>query len=471
MKLSVVEKMVECYQRGEAMPLKGHARIEFADAITGKLKDVVEEDNLITNAVAQILAKNWSALANFNSLLPLKSMYSGALIFQNAMTESADNINPPNDLVNPMVAHAGDAMNDTQSMLRGNPIFSDFIEQDTSIKQVWGWDASHGNGTWGCICLCAGSRLGNMGLKPFDATINPLSTFGNDSTNNASWNLDISKQYPMSISSDGQTAKTIWIEDATFTEYTVRHDYFKHGIMRGSRDWQDVSNRSATIRTGANRFVFEDDSYYYIARATGSTTMQIDKVSKSDFTVTQADCTFSGVTLYTGTINPYKNGNFKPFAFDGTYLYFPNGDKTQFLKLNISNNSDVLVLDGTVTIETTNASDSNYQFQEPLAINSGLILGGNYIINGGVSYPIRHVYGIGGANTYLAGNHWLWLERHGAACYGNAKQTYGTSSSQWSGQSNVLCEMFLSSINNLAEPKVKSTSVTARLEYTLTEAT
>lgn len=471
MKLSIAEKMVDCYQRGEAMPLKGHARVEFADALTGKLKDVIEEDNLITNAVAQILAKNWSGLAQFSSLLPLKSLYSGALIFQNPLTENADNINPPNDLVSPLVAHAGDAMNSTQSLLRGNPIFSDFVEQDTSIKQVWGWDATHGNGTWGCICLCAGSRLGNMGLKPFDATINPLSTFGNDVDYNNQWNLEISKHYPMSIASDGQTAKTIWIDGTTFTEYTIRHDYFKHGIMRGSRDWQDVANRSATIRGGDNRFVFEDADFYYIARATSATTMQVDKVAKADFTVTQADCTFSGVSLYTGTINQYKNGNFKPFGFDGTYLYFPNSAKNQFLKLNIANNSDVLVIDGNINIETTNASDSNLQFAEPLAINSGLILGGNYIINGGVAYPIAHTKGIGGADTYLAGQHWLWLERHGAACYGHAKQTYGTASSHWSGQSNVLCQMFLSSINNLAEPKVKSTSVTARLEYTLTEAT
>ena len=188
--------------------------------------------------------------------------------------------------------------------------------------------------------------------------------------------------------------------------------------------------------------------------------------------MTQADCEFpTTITLFTGTINPYKTGNFRIFAFDGTYLYFPNGTGNAFAKLNISDVDDSIILDGEVTIEKTNASDSNLQMMTPLAINTGLILGGNYLINGTKTYPIRHVRGIGGADTYLAGQHWLWLVRKGASVYGNAKETYGSSSSQWAGQSNVLCQMFKSSVVNLAEAKDKSTSQTMRIVYTLTEQT
>ena len=466
--ISLQDRMVIAYLKGKPMPLKGHTRVIFTDVNTGEERVVADTTNMVTNAVASILSYNWSGLANFSTLLPLKSLYSGVLCFQNAITENADNYNPPNDTVNPLIAHAGQSNNDTANTMRGNPVISDIVETDTSVKWVWAWDSSHGNGTIRTVCLCP-DTLGNMGLKPFDDTMNPLSTFGNDSTTNDTWNLTTAIQFPMSIATDGKTSKTVWIDNATFTEYTVRHDYTAFGIMRGSRDWQNASNRSATIRTGSSRFVFEDDNYYYIARVTGATTMQIDKVAKTDFAVTQADATFSGISLYTGTIDQGKNGNFKPYAFDGTNLYFPNSTADHFIRLNLTNNADVAVLDGTITIETINASDSNVQFAEPIVINSGLVLGSNYIINGTKTYPIAHTKGIGGADTYLAGRHWLWLVRQGAAVYGNAKQTYGTSSSQWSGQSNVLCQMFLSTINVLEEPVIKTNTVAMRIEYTITE--
>ena len=470
-KMNLYERIASCYAKGEEMPIKGHAKIILTDARDGTQK-VVESDNMVTNAVASLFSKNWSRLANFASsnINPINKLFSGVMCFQNEITENADNYNPPADDVNPMIAHAGDAPNDTASTLRGSPVPADFEITDTSIKQVWFWPTTAGNGTIRNVSLCAGSVMGNMGLKPFNDQFNPLSAFGNDVSTNNQWNLEISKQYPFNISDDGQTSWSVWIDGTTFTEYTSRHDYFKYGIMRGSSDWQDVANRSATIRSGDNRFVFDDADYYYIARATSATSLQIDKVNKTTFAVTQADCTFSGVSLWTGAVNPYKNGNFRIFAFDGTYLYYPNATKTGFNKLNLSDNSDASALGGTITVETQNASDANFQMMTPLVINNGLILGGNYIINGNEAYPIRHVRGIGGADTYLAGQHWLWTVKKGAAVYGHAKQTYGSSSSQWSGQSNILNQMFLSTINNI-DQVVKSTSQTMSIIYTLREAT
>ena len=277
--ISLQDRMVIAYLKGKPMPLKGHTRVIFTDVNTGEERVVADTTNMVTNAVASILSYNWSGLANFSTLLPLKSLYSGVLCFQNAITENADNYNPPNDTVNPLIAHAGQSNNDTANTMRGNPVISDIVETDTSVKWVWAWDSSHGNGTIRTVCLCP-DTLGNMGLKPFDDTMNPLSTFGNDSTTNDTWNLTTAIQFPMSIATDGKTSKTVWIDNATFTEYTVRHDYTAFGIMRGSRDWQNASNRSATIRTGSSRFVFEDDNYYYIARVTGATTMQIIRSQK-----------------------------------------------------------------------------------------------------------------------------------------------------------------------------------------------
>lgn len=466
-RLTLRDKITGCQGRGEIMPMKGHLRLELEDIRDGK-KIVTESDNLVTSALQSIFDHNYAGLARFDSLMPMKSLYSGVFAFQNQQTENANNWQLENDLVNPLIAHAGTLANNTGSTLRGSPVSNEWIETDNSIQMVWMWDNTQGNGHIES-CSLVPANLGNMGTKPFNDEFSPMSAFGNDQTNIDTWNEARSKEYPMSISDDGKTSRSVWIDGTTFKEYEARHDYFAFGIMRSARDWQEVDVRTETIRSGNNRFVFEDDSYYYIACATSATTMQIDKVNKSTFAVTQADCTFSGVSLWTGNLVSNKNGNFKLFAYDGTYLYFPNSAGTQFLKLNIADNTDVLVIDGTINIEKTGSVANSAPFMTPLAINTGLILGGNYLINGNKAYPTKHVTGIGTPTSDNAGL-FLWLVKKGASVYGNAIHQ-GQSSWNWSGQSNVLCQMFKSSVVNLAEARDKSTSQTMRIVYTLTEQT
>ena len=372
---SLSDRMVQAYMSGKRIQLKGTAKLVLKNEKTGE-EQIVEKSNMVTNAVADLLSKNFCGLAQHAELFPLKSLFSGCLLFQNAITEDPDNYNPPAENVNPLIAHASQVPNDTASLLRGNPVVSDIVETDTSVKWAFSWDTTHGNGTIRSICLVP-DVLGSMGLKPFDATHNPVSAFGNDQEYNNSWSEEISKQYPFTIDEDGKTAKTIYIDGATFKEYTIRHDYLAFGIMRNPRTWQDVDVRTATVRTGNNRFIFDDSTYYYVARATSATTLQVDRVSKTDMSVTQADCTFTGVSLYTGTIggNPL---NWRTFAFDGTYLYYPNTAGTGFLKLNITDNNDVTALDGEIVIDKGNVTSPRTradQFATPLVISPGLILG------------------------------------------------------------------------------------------------
>ena len=461
--------------RGDSMHFKGHYKVMFSDALTGKPKEIIEQDNLITQAVADILAKNICGLGDMSALFPMRKMYSGILVFQNALTESASNFLPPNDLQNPMVAHAGDAMNDTASQLRGNPIFSDFVETDTSLKQVWSFDATHGNGTWGAIALCAGSGLGNMGLKPFNDEFSPLSVIGEKKTTIGTWGTfdeDTMKKYPWSIASDGQTCKSIWISGTTFKEHTMRHDFLKHGIMRGIDDWQLVSTRTATIRafTADKSFAFEDSSYYYVATVTSATGISIDKIAKSDMTVTQQNCVFADVSLYTGDI--YNGQSIRPFAFDAPYLYFPNSTRDHFYRLNISDNSDKDLMDGTISdidVGRLSSSYSGEQFMNPLVVNSGLILGNKYLINGSTAYAIKKTEQIGMDYGSTRDTGFLDVVPVGAALWGNAFQSVEYQRIPF-GQSLILNQLYLGSIANLPEPKAKSTSLTARVEYTLTEA-
>ena len=102
---SLSDRLVQAYMRGERIPLKGTATLVLRNEETGEVK-IIKKSNMVTHAVADVLSKNYCGLANFGAIQPLKSLFSGCLLFQNTITENADNYNPPNDMVNPLIAHA-----------------------------------------------------------------------------------------------------------------------------------------------------------------------------------------------------------------------------------------------------------------------------------------------------------------------------------------------------------------------------
>lgn len=476
MNLSLTEKMVSAYLKGETMPLKGKAKITLTNTVTGEQK-VVEKENMVTNAVSSILANNWCGLAQCGTITPLKTLYAGVLCFQNTITESADNYNPPSEATNPMVAHAGDEPNMTaeQNSSRGSPNTGETTVTDTSVKFVWDFSTNQGNGTINCVCLCPNS-LGNLGLRPFDANNTIFSAFGGDSwTGIQNMDEEGSKRYPWSISNDGKTAISLYLDGATLKERTIRHDYLAHGIMRGTQDWQTVSTRTATVRsvsnTDAKRFMFDDDNYYYVALVTSATALRIDKIAKSDMTVTTDDKTFSGTSLYTGALAGAPNV-YRVFAFDGTSLYLPNSTKTGIIRVNLTNTADVEVLTGEVTIDVggRGGSDKTNHFLTPTVISSGLIIGSDYLINSNKVYELKRPNSIFSKGEQFGDGSALVTFKKGASYYGVSRQNWYNSSGYGQGQGNVLVKMFLSTILNLEEPVVKQNIMTMKIEYTLTEA-
>lgn len=460
---------IEKLSRG-MIPLKGRTRITLTNVHTGK-KEVVESDNMVSNAVADILSNNFCGLANFTNgnVMPFWNLFGGLMLFRDTITESASNYNIPSDDVNPMIGHAGQTPHATASIYRGNPNGGETIFTDNSVKFVWDFFTNQGNGQISC-CSLVPKTLGDMGIKPFDATQNPIRAFGNSSVYNSTFDEARAVQYPVDFANDGQTYYSVWMSGTSFKEKTVKHDLWKFGIMRDSSTWNVVNTRTATIRAGSNKFFFLDANYYYACCVTSATTIQIDKIARSDFAVTTADITISGASLYTGTIDN-ANSWMPLFAFDSTYLYFPASSLDHFIKINLSTPADILELSGTlseINLGKLNSQGSNgEQRMNPVVLSSGIVVGDNYIINGQKNYPIKQTAAIGMQSAYISYSGWLDVVRHGSAAYGHALQTYD--SSRWSGQVNVLFPYFLSTINNI-EPITKSTAQTMKVEYTLQEA-
>ena len=468
--MNLAEKILMAYARGEEMPLKGHTKIILKNKKTGEEK-VIESSNIITNAVATILAANWCGYAKYSDIFPLKQFYAGILGFQEEINESAENYAIPADTVNPLICHAGQEANSTASTLRGSPNFGEMEETDTSMRFVYDFSTNQGNGTIRTICLCP-DITGRMGTKPFDNSMHPFMQYGTGSrTYDQTWSEDVSKQFPFTIDADGKGAMSLWIEGTTFKENYIRHDYLAHGIMRGPTDWQTIASRTATIRTvDSNCFVFDDASYYYVAKATSGTSLRIDKIAKSDMSVTQADITYTGASLYVGTL--YNRPlNMRIFGYDGTYLYYPNSSANGFYKLNISNNADFLALDGTFEVPLGRPiTNSAQQFIEPIVISPGFILGSSYIINGNAAYPIAEPVGIGASTESNNRTCTMTAKFKGVGGYMNQLQRSG-SSSRWVEQGCLIHNFFLGSINVLEAAVVKTTAQTMKIIYDVVEVT
>ena len=470
--MNLFEKIVSAYQNNEPMPLKGHTRITLDD---GKKKTVVESDNMVTNAIGNLLARNWSGIANFSALLPLKSLFGGVLLFADNITEDADGYAIPSDSVNSMTACAGQTAHSTANPYRGNPNGGETTVTDNSIKFVWDWSTNQGIGPINCVCLVP-QGLGNMGLKPFDNTQNPVTNFSISNTDSvvSSWTRAIAIKHPISIDSNGQSGKAIWWSGTTFEEITVAHDFYKFGIMRGSKDFVEVSSRTATTSTFPSGLtsICQDDEYYYLYGVTGSTGLMIDKISKSDMSVTSTTLSLSGVSLNTNQWTYYLSNeatiyrSVPRWGFDGTYLYLPKSGGTTFIKINLSNAADVSELGGSASIRVA----SSGRKISPICVSDGLIIGENWLINGTKVYPMSDASAYD-VNSSFQTDAFSLILTNGSASYMNGFNiTSGTQAGRTGTQKALVMPTFLSTINNLDSQVDKTSSQTMKVEYTLTEA-
>lgn len=153
---------------GPSLPeIKGHTKIILTDAKSGKINDIIEEDNMITNAVANIFNTNYfgNNLFGNNCLLPVRQLFGGVMCFENPIVADADNIYPPCENENRLVAHAG--YNTNSAVL--NPklgTLSNLSAQGAdrnSYTYIWDFGPDKGNGIIQSVCLTS-KWGGNVGL-------------------------------------------------------------------------------------------------------------------------------------------------------------------------------------------------------------------------------------------------------------------------------------------------------------------
>ena len=192
------------------MALKGHTKIELTNVHTGQ-KEVVEHHNMITN-VMQDMNKRVYGVNGMETDLYLfakqfgdpfwKAMFSGIILFEDALTDD------PSEYIFPAgnkVVGCGDIervrtsdFSDKSCSVMGNYNSDESVATGSTIKMVYDFPTSQGNGTISAIALCnkllarscyvysrdymsaTGLRNGLLGLTKNTASSNDHPEISND---------------------------------------------------------------------------------------------------------------------------------------------------------------------------------------------------------------------------------------------------------------------------------------------------
>lgn len=165
------------------MAIHGHTRIELRDVNTGE-KKIVEDDNMVTNALAKMLrpANGWATVFGSKRFYPKRTSYymsmadvllGGVLCFENIHEENGENYFK--DPLNKLIAKASNYAYTGADVTQGSYNIEESGKQpDGSLKKVWDFATNQGNGTIASVSLtnCYYGELGDGCLVENEKKLN-----------------------------------------------------------------------------------------------------------------------------------------------------------------------------------------------------------------------------------------------------------------------------------------------------------
>lgn len=147
--------------------IKGHTKIELMDVHTGK-KEVVEHDNMITNAVQDLCNPPFPLLPsvlqvpaiNYNKPL-IESLFGGIMLWEDSLNDDADDYVFPHGVG--CTGYACNKANSGVNNMMGTYNASESgYQSDGSHKKVWDFSTAQANGIISSLSLVP-TMTGNMG--------------------------------------------------------------------------------------------------------------------------------------------------------------------------------------------------------------------------------------------------------------------------------------------------------------------
>lgn len=201
---------------------KGHVKLTLKDAKTGEVQQVVEGDNIVTNALDDIFnSHNYFGCLNYNALTPIYTKwFGGVLLYENEFpvdefgNPDANDYFIKKDSYNHLVGHAGPNFNtDTRDdPSRGSP--NTYLRKFTpdSVTMAWEFGPTQSNGQISSVCLTH-ADVGDAGTGKDSNAFKALNPFAYVSYPNLS---------AANVDSVGRTT----IQDRCRGQLDERHKFF-----------------------------------------------------------------------------------------------------------------------------------------------------------------------------------------------------------------------------------------------------
>lgn len=509
-------KKLEGFSNPKMPQFKGKVKITLHNCKNGK-NEVIEGENIVTNAVRDILANNCCGAVDYSKIFGAdgiwKKFFGGVLLYEAAHNLDADNYYPVADSESHLFAHAGQTSIDPQhddDLTRGNPVSAAFVQTENSIKQVWEWGSARGNvpdGRYIRALSLTHSDTGDVGLgnagyafqnfeplekismASFDQVATPAKCLISDETLFGQY--DDYHGFVFKIGSDGEYTENHCVFSTNeIMVYVKRFPFSKTGLFeRWSvnndfvRKFKITSNNITFYTNPAYYFDYENKLLYLFSNVTSAAFayskdhinyIVIDcenetEVSHGTIISDTANIACLGFVNAVGSYAWGNKANTSAIIKAGNYFYFPTAANAGlgvngYKKINFSNQAD----------------QSSISFNTAQAYYTQPIYGGGLVISCGNSLnELGAVSGVvvNGLTGYNCKNTGLTSQSYSMA-YGNTyKPSFfgmgagGNSNPLYTERFILANKMVNTTLFNLPTPIQKTASQSMTVEYTLTEVT
>lgn len=467
--------------------LKGKMAIELTNVKTGE-KEVVEEENMVTNALANIFAP-FGHLMNGDTIYNQYNMYyqrllGGLLLFDNNIEEDPNQLYAPAN-ANMVGCAVYNTQNNTKGKMRGgyNQTESEYNSKQRYMKFVYDFSTSQANGTIACVCLThqMGGYNGygsndavittgtNYALQPYSSSLQyvyPSYTGANTSDKYSGYTVGTTELLFL-LDPDNDIAYYFKIKSSTSISIVKRRMYMKSVSVfenpysqKALIEETELDTLSIPLKTSYISYNFDvTNNCLYIASCSNSYTnvngtFDVIRIRISDWSIqqwTMANTANEQLTTSGTRFAFVNNGYIYLRAYNSPYeIYkFEIGNAANVVKIkrNGMSSNDGLpmyALNGRIYYQTCSSSNSychvyvvNEETNECLKLEP---------------YAIRDYYRYECLTPVL--NHPMMLY----SSYGN----YTTGPF-------FLLANYLATINNLSEPVTKTADKTMKITYTIQE--
>lgn len=464
------------------MGLKGHAVIELKDVVTGEV-ETYEDDNMITNAISDMLSKNIEAMfyntngsssewkANIFPICP--NAIGGILLFSEALEEDAGKYYAPS--ANPCVGYASNNVNSTADVMRGSLNLTESVKIDRGYKFVWDFATSQGNGTISAVALT--NKWGGIGY--FGDAYNNTSktwTLKNCSTTAGAYirtlyvyavEINFDENYFWCIGMNSKSEIVIRKIRKCFTSVGLNFSLLEDGdelleevkLTPTTFVLPNASNNYApyTMHDGK-------DGYWYgfmnNSNSSGNASMKWIKIKKSDYSFSEGTWTFENARFqqngysYNFDTGPYI---YRYSVMLNGYLYVMHYSKTGLYKINVNNSADITWIPFGFTSNFTGSSTSYQNGYISMWTFGDWVCGSDFRVNTNDEV------------VQMANISQFYYTTTPLFQYGPYLFSFGSYDSDRARKNIWMLTPYLASINNLSTSVIKTADKTMKITYTITE--